>query len=61
MGKAQSLPQMVLGKLDSRMQENETGPLSFTRHKNSLNKEDRHKCETENQQNPVGEHMHLPL
>ena len=27
---------MVLGKLDSYMQKNETGPLSYTRHKNKL-------------------------
>ena len=30
----QSLQQMVLGKLDSHMQKNETGPLSYTIHKN---------------------------
>jgi len=27
---------MVLGKLDSHMQKNETGPLSYTIHKNKL-------------------------
>ena len=31
--KRQSLQQMVLGKLDSDMQKNEPGPLSYTRHK----------------------------
>jgi len=33
MGKRQCLQQMVLGKLDSNVQENETGPLSYTIHK----------------------------
>ena len=33
MGKRQSLQQMVLGKLDSYMQKNETGPLSYTMNK----------------------------
>ena len=33
MEKRQSLQQMVLGKLDSDMQKNETGPLSYTIHK----------------------------
>ena len=31
-----SLQQMVLGKLDSNIQTNETGPLSYTTHKNKL-------------------------
>ena len=31
-----SLQQMVLGKLDSNMQKNETGPLSYIIHKNKL-------------------------
>ena len=35
MGKEQSLQYMVLGKLDSHMKKNETGPLSYTVHKNS--------------------------
>ena len=30
----QSLQQVVLGKLDSDMQKNETGPLSYTTQKN---------------------------
>ena len=36
MGKRQSLQQIVLGKLGSYMQQNETGPLSYTIHKNKL-------------------------
>ena len=33
MGKRQSLQQTVLGKLDSNMQKNETGPPSYTKQK----------------------------
>ena len=36
MGKRQSLQQMVLGKLNGYMQKSETGPLSYTIHKNEL-------------------------
>ena len=36
MGKKQSPQQMVSGKLDSHMQKNETGPLSYTVHKNKF-------------------------
>jgi len=36
MGKGQSLQQMVLGKLDSHMQKNENGPLSYTVYENEL-------------------------
>ena len=36
MEKRQSLQQVVLGKLDSDMQKNEPGPLSYTIHKNKL-------------------------
>ena len=32
----QSLQQMMLGKLDSYMQNNETGPRSYTLHKNKF-------------------------
>ena len=35
-GKIECLQQMVLEKLDSNMQKNETGPLSYTTHKNKL-------------------------
>ena len=34
--KGQSLQKMVLGKLDSYMQKNETRPFSYTRHKDKL-------------------------
>lgn len=34
MGEGQPLQEMVLVKLDSHMQENEIGPLSYTVHKN---------------------------
>ena len=43
---------MVLGKLDSDMQKNEHGPLSYTIHKNKLKMDERLKCETGNHQNP---------
>ena len=36
MEKRQSLQQMVLGKLDSDMHKNETGPLSYTIHTKKL-------------------------
>ena len=55
-GKIQSLQQMVLGKLDSNMQKNKTGPLSYTVHKNKLKMDKRPKCETENHQNLREEH-----
>ena len=51
MDKRQSLQQMVLGELDSNMQKNETGPLSYTIHKNKFNMDERHKCEIGNHQN----------
>ena len=59
--KRQSLQQMVLGKLDSNMNKNETGPLSYTTHKNKLKMDERPKCETGNHQNPRGEHRQQPL
>ena len=37
---------MVLGILDSHVQKNETGPLSFTIHKDKLKMDERSKCET---------------
>ena len=43
--KRQSLQQMVLGKLDSHMQKNETGPFSYTIHKDKLKMDERSKCE----------------
>ena len=38
---------MVLGELDSDMQKNEIGPLSYTTHKNKFKMDERPKCETE--------------
>ena len=38
---------MVLGKLDSNMQKNETGPLPYTTHKNKLQMDERPKHKTE--------------
>ena len=52
----QSLQQVVLGKLDSDMQKNETGLLSYTIHKNKFKMDERPKCETGNHQNPRREH-----
>jgi len=46
MGKRQFLQQEVLGKLDSYMQKNETGPPYYTIHKNKLKMDSRPKCET---------------
>ena len=45
--KRQSLQQMVLEKLDNCMQKNETGPFSYTTHKNRLKMDERPKCERE--------------
>ena len=41
---------MVLRKLDSDMQKNEPGPLSYTIHKNKLKMDERLKCEPGNHQ-----------
>ena len=46
MDKGQSFQQIVLEKLDSNMQKNETGPLSYTIPKNKLKMDERPKCET---------------
>ena len=43
---------MVLGKLDSNMQKNETGPVSYTLHKNKLKIDETHTCEIRNHKNP---------
>ena len=61
MNKRQSHQQMVLGKLDSHMQKNETGPLPYTIHKNKLEMDERPKCETGNHQNPRLKHRQHPL
>ena len=41
MEKRQSLQQVVLGKVDSDMQKNEPGPLSYTIHTNELKMDER--------------------
>ena len=46
---------MVLGKLDSNMQKNEPGQLSYTIHKNKLKIDDIRKCKIGSHQNPQGE------
>ena len=46
---------MVLGKLDSDIQKNEPGPLSYTIHKNKLKMDERPKCKTGSHQIPTGE------
>ena len=38
-GKRQYLQQIVIGKLDCNMQKNDTGPLSYTIHKNKFGME----------------------
>ena len=59
--KRQSLQQMMLGKLDSNMQKNETGgPLSYTIHKIKLKMDERPKCEIGIHQKPR-EHRQQPL
>ena len=59
--KRQSLQQMMLGKLDSDMQKNEPGPLSYTIHKNKLKMDERPQCKTGSHQNPRGESRKKPL
>ena len=61
LGKGQSLQQMVLGKLDSHVQKNETRPFSYTRHKDELKMDERSTCETKIHQNPRGEHKQHPF
>ena len=61
MEKRQSLQQMVLEELESDMQKNETGPVSYTIHKNKFKMDERPKCETGNHQNPRGENRKQPL
>ena len=52
MEKRQPLQQMVLGKLDSHVQKNETGSFSYTTHKNGLKMNERPQGETGIHQNP---------
>ena len=47
-----SLQQLVLGKLDSHMQKNETGSFPYTTHKNRLKTDERPQCEKGIHQNP---------
>ena len=49
--KRQSLQQMVLGKLDSHMKKNETGPFPYTTHENRLKMDERSQSETGIHQN----------
>ena len=58
--KRQSLQKMVLGKQDGNMQKNETGPFSYTIHKNKFKMGGRPKFEAGNHQNPR-EHRQQPL
>ena len=57
--KEQSLQQVVLGKLDSDIQKNEPGPLSYTIHKNKVG--ERSQCKTGSHKNPRGESRQKPL
>ena len=52
---------MVLGKLDSYMQKNETWPLSHTINKNKLQMGERPWCETGIHQNSTGEDRQQPI
>ena len=45
-GKKTSLQQTVLGKMNSNMKKNETGPRPYTIHKNKFEMDERPKCET---------------
>ena len=47
-------------RLDSSMQKNVTGLLSYTIHKNKFKMDERPKCETGNHQNPRGENRKQP-
>ena len=61
MEKRQARQQMVLGKLDSDMQKNEPGPLSYTIHKTKLKMDERPKHKIGSHQNPGGENRQQPL
>ena len=60
MGRRLSLQQMVLRKLDSNMQKNETGPLSCTIHENKFKMDKRLKYGTVYHQNCI-EHRQQSL
>ena len=53
--------QVVLGKLDSDMQKNEPGPLSYTIHRNKLKMDERPKRKSGSHQNPRGKSKQKPL
>ena len=55
-GKGQFLQQMVLGRRDKNVQKNDTGPLSYTLHKNKLEMDQRPKDEVWKHKNPTTEH-----
>ena len=54
MEQRRSLQQLVLGKLDSDMQKNEPGPLSYSINKTKLKIDERPKHKTGSHQNPRG-------
>ena len=55
MVKRQSPQQMLLGKLESDLEKNETRPLSYTTHTKKFKMNQRSKCEIGSHQNPRGE------
>ncbi len=61
MEKRQSLQQVESRKLDSHMQKNETGSLSYTIHQYNLKMDGRPKCETGIHPNPREQHRQQPL
>ena len=52
MEKTQSIQQMVLRKLDSHTQKNETGPFPYTTYENKLKMDEGPQCEKGIHQNP---------
>ena len=61
MGKRQALQQMMMGKLGSNMQKNETGPVSHVLHKTTFKMYEIPKCQTGNHENPRGENRQQSL
>ena len=56
-----SFQQLVLGKLESNMQKNESGPLSYAIHKNKFKMDKRPNYETGNHQNSREDHTATSL